>query len=171
MPATLSTASTRPNCSTAALITASTSASWVTSQCTGRTLAPSAAAVSFSPPLMSAATTLAPSRTNTLHDALPMPDPAPVITATLPSNSPIGDALHLVRDSARRRESTPRTMTPIYSLSKCTAPRRTRPSNTAGAPARLPGEAVAARIRLSLPEDEHGGSDPGQDGDRGHRPD
>ena len=89
MPATLSTASTRPNCSTAAAIMASTSASWVTSQCTGRTSPPTSAAVSCSAPLMSAATTLAPSRTKTLTDALPMPDPAPVITATLPSSSPI----------------------------------------------------------------------------------
>src|SRR5262245_42611810 len=41
---------------------------------------------------MSPATTLAPSRTKTLTDAFPIPDPAPVITATLPSRRPIGVA-------------------------------------------------------------------------------
>src|SRR4051794_33881908 len=38
---------------------------------------------------MSAATTRAPSRTNTLTDAFAIPEPAPVMTATLPSSSPI----------------------------------------------------------------------------------
>ena len=38
---------------------------------------------------MSAATTLAPSRTKTFTDAFAIPDPAPVMTATLPSSSPI----------------------------------------------------------------------------------
>src|SRR5262249_15256993 len=50
---------------------------------------PSSAAVSASRPLMSAARTRAPSRTKTLVDALAIPDPAPVITATLPSSSAI----------------------------------------------------------------------------------
>src|SRR6185312_4117917 len=40
-------------------------------------------------PLMSAATTLAPSRTNAFTDAFAIPDPAPVMTATLPSSIPI----------------------------------------------------------------------------------
>src|SRR5262249_19576333 len=39
-------------------------------------------------PLKSAATTRAPSRTNTFTEALAMPEPAPVITATLPSSIP-----------------------------------------------------------------------------------
>src|SRR5690242_11428742 len=39
---------------------------------------------------MSAASTLAPSRTNTRVEARAMPEPAPVMTATLPSNSPMG---------------------------------------------------------------------------------
>src|SRR5262245_53908320 len=99
MPATLSTTSTRPNVRTAAAIMASTSASLVTSQCTARALPPNSAAVSCSAPLMSAATTLAPSRTNTLTDAFAIPDPAPVITATLPSNRPIG---HLRREHRER---------------------------------------------------------------------
>ena len=41
---------------------------------------------------MSAASTLAPSRTNTFVDARAMPEPAPVMTATLPSSSPIRTA-------------------------------------------------------------------------------
>jgi hypothetical protein len=61
----------------------------VTSQWTGTTASPTSDAVSFSAPLMSAATTFAPSRTKIFVDALAMPDPAPVITATLPSSSPI----------------------------------------------------------------------------------
>ena len=73
----------------AAAISASTWSSWVTSQCTGSTSPPTSSAVVCSAPLMSAATTFAPSRTNTLTDALAMPEPAPVMTATLPSNSPI----------------------------------------------------------------------------------
>src|SRR5437867_767469 len=52
MPATLSTASSLPNSSTAARIAASTSASLVTPQCTGSTAAPHSAAVSFSQPLL-----------------------------------------------------------------------------------------------------------------------
>ena len=89
MPATLSTASSRPNSVTAVAIIRSTSASCATSHCTGTTPSPTAAAVSFCAPLMSAATTRAPSRTKISTDALPMPDPAPVMTATLPSNVPI----------------------------------------------------------------------------------
>ncbi len=89
MPATLRTASTRPNSSTAAAIKDSTSASFETSQCTGRTPGPISAAVSCSAPLMSAATTLAPSRIKTLTDAFAIPEPAPVMTATLPSSNPI----------------------------------------------------------------------------------
>jgi hypothetical protein len=41
---------------------------------------------------MSAATTRAPSRTKTFTDAFAIPEPAPVMTATLPSNSPIEDS-------------------------------------------------------------------------------
>ena len=89
MPATLSTQSTRPNSATAASNIAATSSSLVTSQCTGSTPAPTSAAVCSCAPLMSPATTFAPSATNSFVDALAMPEPAPVITATLPSSSPI----------------------------------------------------------------------------------
>src|SRR3954471_17695393 len=89
IPATLSTASSRPNSSTAARIVASTSASLVTSQWNGSTPGPSSVAVSASAPLMSAATTFAPSPAKIATDALAIPDPAPVITATLPSNRPM----------------------------------------------------------------------------------
>ena len=68
---------------------ASMSSSLVTSQWTGSTPSPTSAAVSFSAPLMSAATTLAPSRTNSFTDAFAIPDPAPVMTATFPSSSPM----------------------------------------------------------------------------------
>src|SRR6478609_8796686 len=107
MPATLSTASTRPNASSAAANIASTSASLVTSTWNGTTASPSAAAVSSSRPLMSAASTRAPSRTNTLEHARAMPEPAPVITATLPSSSPMvllrSDLLQCEQRDDRRR--------------------------------------------------------------------
>ncbi len=89
MPATFSTASTRPKASSAAANIASTWSSCVTSTRKGTTASPSEDAVSSSRPLMSAASTRAPSRTNTCDDDLPIPDPAPVITATLPSSSPM----------------------------------------------------------------------------------
>ncbi len=38
---------------------------------------------------MISATTLAPSRANTFTDAFAIPEPAPVMTATFPSGSPI----------------------------------------------------------------------------------
>ncbi len=108
MPATLHTTSSAPNVSDALAIIASTSASWVTSQCTGCTASPSSFAVSSSAPLTSAATTLAPSRTNTCTDALPIPEPAPVTTATLPSNSnPISPPSVYERSVARRRRTAP----------------------------------------------------------------
>ena len=89
-----------PNSSSAACIIASTSDSCVTSQCTGNTPAPTSDAVSFSAPLMSAATTLAPSRTKIFVDALAMPEPAPVMTATLPSKNPIETPLVLPKPRA-----------------------------------------------------------------------
>src|SRR2546429_4303751 len=87
-PATLSTASTLPNASSAAANMASTSSSLETSTWNGTNGSPSSSAVSFSRPLMSAPSTLAPSRTNTRADARAMPEPAPVMTATFPSSSP-----------------------------------------------------------------------------------
>src|SRR4051794_17702067 len=89
MPATLSTASTRPKASRAAANMASTSASLATSTWKGTTDSPSSLAVSSCAPLMSAARTLAPSRTNTSAAAFAIPEPAPVMTATLPSSSPM----------------------------------------------------------------------------------
>ena len=59
---------------------------------------------------MSAATTLAPSRTNTFTDAFAIPDPAPVMTATLPSSSPIEDPPGLWSACADIRAAS---MTPI----------------------------------------------------------
>ena len=57
--------------------------------------APTSDALSASAPLMSAATTVAPSLTDKdlAPDALPMPEPAPVITATLSSNMRIKSVL------------------------------------------------------------------------------
>jgi hypothetical protein len=98
MPATLSTASTFPNASSAAANIASTDASSVTSTWTGTTASPSASAVSSCRPLMSAASTRAPSRTNTSVDARAIPDPAPVMTATFPSSSAMpGVVIYLER--------------------------------------------------------------------------
>src|SRR4029450_9266396 len=89
MPATLRIASTLPNSATAASNNAATSSSWVTSQCTGSAPSPISAAVSFSAPLMSAATAFAPSATKSFVEALAIPEPAPVITAASPSSRPI----------------------------------------------------------------------------------
>ena len=80
---------------------ASTWASSVTSHRNGTTASPSSSAVCSSRPLMSAASTLAPSRTNTAADARPMPDPAPVMTATLPSSSPMVPPVPLARAAVR----------------------------------------------------------------------
>src|SRR4051794_16389888 len=88
MPAMLRIASTFPNASCAAANIASTSSAREMSTENGTTASPSSAAVSFSRPLMSAARTRAPSRTNTSAVARAIPDPAPVMTATLPSSSP-----------------------------------------------------------------------------------
>ena len=88
IPATFNMASRRPNSSTAAATMAAMSSSLVTSQWNGSTPSPASAAVSFSAPLMSAATTRAPSRTKAFTDAFAIPEPAPVMTATLPSSCP-----------------------------------------------------------------------------------
>src|SRR4051794_33124261 len=104
IPAQFSIASRPPNSWTAACTAASRSASFVTSQCSGMTSPCVCAAVSFSAPLMSTATTFAPSRANTLTDALPMPEPAPVTTATFPSNSPIELSLPLLTGGVLSRQ-------------------------------------------------------------------
>ncbi len=89
IPATLHTTSTRPNTSSARANMASTSASWVTSTWQGTTASPAWSAVSCSAPLMSAARTWAPSSTNNSVEAFAIPEPAPVMTATLPSSKPM----------------------------------------------------------------------------------
>ena len=76
MPATFSTASTRPNASIAVANMAATCASSVTSAPKATTASPSSSAVSFSRPLTSTARTFAPSRTNTRVVARAIPDPA-----------------------------------------------------------------------------------------------
>src|SRR6266576_972250 len=76
----------------------------------GNTPAPTSAAVSFCAPLMSAATTCAPSRTKILTVSRAMPEPAPVMTATFPSNMPLEDSLVLVsgqNDTNTRRGASP----------------------------------------------------------------
>src|SRR3954453_11286390 len=104
MPAQFSIASRPPNSSTAACTAASRSGSLVTSQCNGSTSPPTSEAVSFSAPLMSTATTFAPSRAKTFTDALPIPEPAPVTTATFPSSSPIGCSLPVDPCSVSRQD-------------------------------------------------------------------
>src|SRR5262245_18631639 len=88
----------RPNASRAAANMASTWASCVTSQRNGTTAAPSSFAVSCSRPLMSAANTRAPSRTKARAEARAIPEPAPVMTATLPSSSFTGDPFSRMSD-------------------------------------------------------------------------
>src|SRR5262249_8635533 len=84
-PAQFSSMSTCPKASLAPCPVCLPSAPSVTSVCTKRAPSPaSRAAASPSVASISATTTLAPSATNSLADARPMPDPAPVITATLP---------------------------------------------------------------------------------------
>src|ERR1700730_8133775 len=85
-PAQFRSTSTWPKASLACCTICLTLSSSVTSVCTKRAPAPAARAVA-SPRFasISATTTLAPSATNSLADARPMPEPAPVITATLPT--------------------------------------------------------------------------------------
>src|SRR6188508_327987 len=99
-PAQLSSTSMRPNASLACRTICLTLSSSVTSVRTKRAPAPaSRALVSPSVASISATTTFAPSATNCLADARPMPEPAPVITATLPSRRFI--------DPSPRYSSTP----------------------------------------------------------------
>src|SRR5437660_2763046 len=85
-PAQFSSTSTRPKASLACCTIRLTLSSSVTSVRTKRAPAPASRAVaSPSAASSSATTTLAPSATNSLADARPMPEPAPVITATLPA--------------------------------------------------------------------------------------
>ena len=75
-----------PKASLACCTICLTLSSSVTSVRTKRAPAPASRALaSPSVASISATTTLAPSATNSLADARPMPEPAPVITATLPS--------------------------------------------------------------------------------------
>src|SRR5215207_7302740 len=85
-PAQFSRMSMWPKASLACCTICLTLSSSVTSVCTKRAPAPASRALA-SPSFasISATTTLAPSATNSLADARPMPEPAPVITATLPS--------------------------------------------------------------------------------------
>ena len=85
-PAQFSSTSTRPKASFACCTICLTLSSSVTSVATKRASAPASRALaSPSVASSSATTTLAPSATNSLADARPMPEPAPVITATLPA--------------------------------------------------------------------------------------
>ena len=89
IPALLNTTSSRPNVSTAAANIAFTSAACETSARTAIASWPISAAADSWCPLTSAQTTLAPSAANSSAEARPMPDPAPVTTATLPSSFPM----------------------------------------------------------------------------------
>src|SRR5271155_3205473 len=75
--------SRRPNLSSAAAIILRMSFSLATSVWMGTAAAPMAAATASCLPLISAQMTLAPSEANSAAMARPMPDPAPVMTATL----------------------------------------------------------------------------------------
>src|SRR5215207_6087909 len=95
-PAQFSRMSMWPKASLACCTICLTLSSSVTSVCTKRAPAPASRALA-SPSFasISATTTLAPSATNSLADARPMPEPAPVITATLPSRRFICPSLAL----------------------------------------------------------------------------
>src|SRR5689334_9355977 len=68
---------------------------------TARALSPSSAAAAAAPsPLRSARTTRAPSRTNRVATARPMPSAAPVTSAVLPSSWPMLSPLGVRRPSA-----------------------------------------------------------------------
>src|SRR5256885_7776404 len=88
MPALLWRMSSRPKLSTAVASMRWMSALLATSVWTARQPSPRRLATSSWAPEMSAATTLAPSRWNASAVAAPMPEPAPVTTATLPSSRP-----------------------------------------------------------------------------------
>src|SRR5829696_751695 len=94
MPALLHTRCTAPNASSVASRNASTDSSDVTSVTTPTTSRPSprssAVVWSTSAGTTSASTTFMPSSVNFSTNARPMPWPAPVTTATFPSNSFIG---------------------------------------------------------------------------------
>ena len=83
-----------PNRSTAVRMIRWTSASLVTSPVAATALSPRSPTVSCTASaLTSTATTRAPSRTNTWVATRPIPPPAPVMSATLPSSRPISPPL------------------------------------------------------------------------------
>src|SRR5437899_10260370 len=103
-PAQFSSTSTRPKASLACCTIRLTLSSSVTSVRTKRAPAPASRAVaSPSAASSSATTTLAPSATNSLADARPMPEPAPVITATLPARRFICFLLLVLQQDPRAR--------------------------------------------------------------------
>ena len=106
MPALLCAQSSRPHVCTAFSTIACTAAASVTSVSTKIASPPASSIVRTvsSPPstAMSATTTFAPSAANACADALPMPELAPVTSATLPSNRPaIRD--YLTHSGSRRQ--------------------------------------------------------------------
>ena len=110
MPALGMTTSIPPKTSAALAMARAIWSSCVTSATKGRTAAPAGAtAASRAPASMSMASTFAPSRANSFAAARPMPDAAPVMTATLPSTRAISPSFSVVgtknalpvRDDAR----------------------------------------------------------------------
>ena len=94
MPALLWAQSRRPYDSTACAISAATSLAFVTSVWTKVASPPLAAIIRTvsSPPARAISETItrAPARANAIADALPMPEPAPVTSATFPANVAVG---------------------------------------------------------------------------------
>src|SRR5437773_5566897 len=112
MPALLTRMSIRPNSLATASTAASTSAGAETSQ--HRATASSsaariaAAARSAASESMSNTATRAPCRANSVAIAAPMPDPAPVTTATLSPRSNIAGARNITYFTGKVKDPTPR---------------------------------------------------------------
>src|SRR5205823_4407645 len=108
MPALLYRTSSLPKRPTAVSTKTATSASRATSPITATACPSRLATVSWTAlSLTSAATTFAPSRTNAWAATRPIPLPAPVISATLPSSRPISPPLELRGASPARASHWP----------------------------------------------------------------
>jgi hypothetical protein len=102
MPALLTATSSRPNPSTAARTISSQALGSVTSTTCARASSPMASATRRAgSALTSVTSTFAPRRASSVAHASPIPDPAPVTTATLPAKSSARSRVSIVSSSRR----------------------------------------------------------------------